>query len=508
MVIDPPVPPQAQPDGTTATVPGQRNLKDEKESEAKSDQAAATAKRSRFQTKSITSFTPKMAPKPEYESMIFKSAVNNKFADLSDYSPSTFIPDLGVAFWILNNMDHTMASTKRWTDNCAGWVPPHSQMFLSMLLYVQILRAMDSANLLGPISAHKIFLDTFVRVYPLSEIYVPGPLVALFRNLSSFWPTQNDLFGNVSPTLPDSPGWTAANFFTLADYNGTQVANKYLPNISFFISRLRSICAAATSTPNANNAPITQAQFSAHLNGPSSINEVYGRTVDGTDQAMTQSPGAGYIYPDFLQLWINASHAMGRLSIPQNLEHATAPVPFPNTWTSFWRFEFNEHYWFGPVSAMMAKYCQFWNGSTSLDTIVPNCSAAPAVKLRYDVFQTTLHNQIGYTAAVAQVIPPNPNPNNVQAVAQVHPRYTPIDHVRIVVNGRIALPDIPEASVLASIVYCINANEDQADQTASRQGPFWTLGPDILGRDNLESLPGVLSTITRDYHSDTRLVPK
>ena len=90
-----------------------------------------------------------------------------------------------------------MAFTKRWTDNCMGWVPPISQMYISVLVYVQIFRAMDAAGLLTPGSSISNFLVVFINVFPLAELWIPGPLVSLFRNISAFWPSADDQFGNV-----------------------------------------------------------------------------------------------------------------------------------------------------------------------------------------------------------------------------------------------------------------------------------------------------------------------
>jgi hypothetical protein len=503
MVIDGVTPPQQQPDGKTSAVDGSRDLQKEKTVEAKKDHVEATAKRSQYETRRINLPTRPVNAAPEYESLILKSATNNRYADLIDYSPSTFIPDMSTTFYTLAYMDTTMASTKRWTDNCMGWVPPISQMYISLLIYVHIARAMDSSSLLGPMSELKVFLDTFNTVFPMTDLWVPGPLVPMFRNLSAFWPSLDDQFGNVSPTLPDSPSWSARTFFSLGQLAQTDVPNKNLPNISVFISRLRTICALAVSTPN--NTGMTQPAFTNAMNGPNRCNQLFGRTVDNTEVAALSSPGSMFAYPDQLPLWINANYSISRLQIPQDLSLGAAPSTPADSWTSFIRFANNEHTWFGPVSAVMAKYSQFWNGSTTLSEIAPNTSAACAVKLRYDPFLTDIHQAPIFHPAVAQVVPPNPNPQNIVAVDAVDAYYALRTSARVVVDGTIALKGMPDAHVFASSVFTYNAYDDDADQAAARHGNFWTLGPDILGRRGLECLPGVLSTIIREYHSDSRI---
>lgn len=391
-----------------------------------------------------------------------------------------------------------MAFTKRWTDNCAGWVPPISQMYISLLIYVQIIRAMDSSNVLPPGSPLANFYSTFLSMYPLSELWIPGPLVSFFRSLSAFWPSADDQFGNVSPSLPNTPGWTVANIFRLAAHNGTDQVNYLLPNISVFISRLRTI------TTTALEANMTQGTFSTHVEGPNHLSSLFGRTLtdDANEHHILISPGAAFAYPDNLGLWINASSSLGRLSIPNDLvatagANQTAPI---DQWTAFFRLSqnANEHSWIGPVSAVMAKYSQFYNGSTSLEDIVPNCSAAPAVKSRFTAL-STIYTLPAFTARAGTGASRSHGNANCEAHATLR------NNARVVMDHRVALKGIPDAHCYAASTYGINAYTSQAAQNSFRTGTFWSLGPDVLGRSNVEVLPGVQATIVREYHSDTRI---
>jgi len=217
-----------------------------------------------------------------------------------------------------------------------------------------------------------------------------------------------------------------------------------------------------------------------------------------------------FAYPELHSLWTNAAFSLDILGIPNDIDSQANPTPLFNDWTSFMRIADNEHHWIGPISAMMAKYCQFWNGSTTLDKLEPNCSPCAAVKLRHT--GSTIRPTLRFTAEVPHIAAittlPAPNPTNIALRPEqmrVAPYYTLVPTARTVTSGSIALPNVPEAYVSAACVYAINACDTLADERVSRTGPFWTLGPDVLARRNLEPLPGVFSTIIREYHSDARI---
>ncbi|WJX38228.1 hypothetical protein P8452_25914 [Trifolium repens] len=128
-----------------------------------------------------------------------------------------------------------------WTDNCMGWVPPYSQIYVGILFYIQTFRAMECAGLLSPGSEILSLLNGFRTQYSMNDVYVPGPLVQCFKNISCFSPTATDRFGNVSPSIPARPGWSQNRSYRLQDHLTT-----HLPNIYLFASRLRSTCNVAT----------------------------------------------------------------------------------------------------------------------------------------------------------------------------------------------------------------------------------------------------------------------
>lgn len=86
-----------------------------------------------------------------------------------------------------------------------GWVLPYSQIYISILLYIQVIRGIDSAGIFRIGSRLPIFLRELETLFPFTNLWIPGPLVSTFKNLSCFWPSATGQFGSVSPSLPALP---------------------------------------------------------------------------------------------------------------------------------------------------------------------------------------------------------------------------------------------------------------------------------------------------------------
>ncbi|KAL3623847.1 hypothetical protein CASFOL_032663 [Castilleja foliolosa] len=64
-----------------------------------------------------------------------------------------------------------------------------------------------------------------------------------------------------------------------------------------------------------------------------------------------------------------------------------------------------------------------------------------------------------------------------------------------------ATVDLPNLMYYAAITYCFNCRIE--DVQGIRAGPFWAIYPDLIGGREISTLPGVLTSIVRDYHNDT-----
>jgi hypothetical protein len=480
----PTVPTGQAPTPNPGTINSGRDLAAERDSELKRNEAAAKAKADRFTVRHPAAvYKPAVSAAPEYETLLLKGAVNHPLADAVYPAISTYTPNMTAFFYILHIMDHLMCSTKRWYDNSFGWAPPISQMYFSVLIYYQIMKAMHAA---GNASGEMIqFIITFEQLFSTSELWIPGPLVAAFRALSAFRPDANDLFGGVTVHIPNNPGHTRANTYTL------QHQLEYLlPNINHFISRLRRISAAAVATT-------TDAEFASRTDGPLYVDN-YCHTAAA--QHFTTSPGSRFSYGGTRLLWVNASNYLDILGIPVELNATVnaAPNNVPDTWTSVLRFENNEHTWFGNVSATMAKYSQFFNGSVPLSEISPTSSAAGALKLRLTA-ATDIWNAVPAHAFAGT------GTSHVHGNANAIAHLAMVNQIRIVTDAQCAIRDIPDAHVFSGLTFNYNAYNANAMQAAHRHGAFWQLGPNVKQSVGIEILPSLASIIMRDYHNDTRI---
>jgi hypothetical protein len=473
-----PAPTENQPVGNPATLPAGRDLAAERDAEMKADAAAANAKANRFTVKKRTAVNKPASSGPEYETLILKAAANNPLADVDYPAVSTYVPNTATFFMILHVMDQLMASTKRWNDNSAGWAPPISQAYFGVLLIYQIIRAQHAAGVAT--NDMIVFLTTFEQIFPLSELWIPGPLVSAFRALSAFRPDENDLFGGVTPALPAHPGWAANRDHRLAD-----AIHLWIPNIAFFFSRLHDISALAVSG-------INDAAWLIQTNGFNYIEEVCGHAVNNN---VLLAPGLRYALPGDRDLWRRSAARLASLGIPTRLNANTAVV---DSWTAAIFFENNQHHWFANCSAIMAKYCQFFNGSKPLSDLSPVNSAAGALKIRF-LNTTTIHANLVATPLAGT------GASHEHGNANEAAHMTLTQQSRVTFDCDLAVRDVPDAHIYSGMTFAFNAQQNNAQQVLARAGPFWTLGPNCRNRRGVEVLPGLYSVIMREYHSDTRI---
>nr|UMQ74237.1 capsid protein [Helianthus annus leaf-associated cryptic virus 2] len=419
------------------------------------------------------------------ETAILATAMNFPPVKNTFPSVSKFVPNAATILHYLQTMDTTMISTRRWTENCGGWVPPISQIYISVLFYVQVMRAMDTAGCLPAGSEISLFLREFLQLYPLESLWIPGPLVTAFKSLSSFCPDASGIYGNVTPSLTTTPGWTLQRNFCVTDAHA-----RMFPNISIFISRYESIITAA-SVPNA-----TEVSFNNDVRGPHYIGQLFGHNCNhgAFETLLMRSPGAKLTYGGSLRLWQEAAHFVPQISLPANLDSAATVVN--NRWVSFLRFD-EDTEWFGRVSAIMSRYCQFWRGSAPLADCPPTNSPAGAIRCHQ-----TAGNLFDVPAWVNQAGAHNDfQHGNANAIG--HYRTSPTATFRF--RTTCTIQDMPLAYTAASQTFNINTVPLEVDAGQVQTGQFWLAVPDVEQSRNVSVFQGVYNSIIRDYHNDQRI---
>ncbi|KAG2280096.1 hypothetical protein Bca52824_051316 [Brassica carinata] len=365
--------------------------------------------------------------------------------------PLKMAHDLRDIFYYLNSMDHLMTSTERWTNNCMGWVPPCSQLYIDMLLYIQTKRAMQASGYLSPGSEISSLLGDFCYLFPLQNLWIPGPLVDAFRSVACFSPSASRRFSNVTPALPSSPGWSRARRYRIADTGTT-----HLPNINIFISRLNSICAAATR-PN-----VTPKIF-------------FRDPCDKSDHELANltSPGACLTYSGSLRLWQDANDRLLFLGSPQSLDVNATEVG--DNWSTFLRL--SEHStWFG----------SFWKGSVPLYDCSASSSGAGVVRC------TATDTDVNHNSTQ------HANPHQVG-------HYSMRSNLSLVFKAATSVEDISMANIFTANTYNIYLSPNDDGHRALHRGMFWNIYPDAYTRSGIETYPDVIPSLARDYHSYSRI---
>lgn len=377
-----------------------------------------------------------------------------------------------------------MTYTERWTNNCMGWVPPFSQIYISMLLYIQTMRAMEASGCLPIGSEIRSLLRDFCNIFPLQNLWIPGPLVSAFKSVACFSPSASRRFGNVTPALPRSPGWSRARRYRIAD-----AATTHLPNINIFISRLNSICSAATR-PN-----VTSEIFFHDVDGPNYMANLFSQPCDqsANEQANLTSPGACLAYSGSLGLWQHANYQLPFLGIPQSLDVNATEVD--DNWTTFLGLSEGASNWFGSVAAMMGKYCRFWKGSVPLFDCSASGSAAGSV--RCTATDTNVFDPPHWTAQAGN--------HNATQHANTHQvgHYSMRYDLFLVFKAATSIEDISVDHILAANTYNIYLSPNDGGHGALRRGHFWSIYPDAFTNSEVKIYPGVVSSLAQNYHSDS-----
>ncbi|WJX38229.1 hypothetical protein P8452_25915 [Trifolium repens] len=68
-----------------------------------------------------------------------------------------------------------------------------------------------------------------------------------------------------------------------------------------------------------------------------------------------------------------------------------------------------------------------------------------------------------------------------------------------------SIEDIPEADLYAASTYNVNLLPAKSDPANYHHGKFWDIVPNTHELTRAQIIPGVLATITREFHSNSRI---
>lgn len=406
-----------------------------------------------------------------YETIMLRPAASKRFHLISRPQKSTFYPNMQMLFAVLDEMDQKMANTHRWIQNCQGWNPMISRIYMSVISILQVFRTMRHAGILPtPLTA---FLRRIESLVPPTETYVPGPLVPYINALSVVLATSGDTLGAVTPALPQTPGWSHARMYRADDAIAHGIGN-----VAALISRLNGIYASRGAQPWSGQNPITDSVIPA----------IFGQNCADIDafHRVLASPGFQKRVALNSQLWESSFQQREYIGLPQAPDF-NAGVAVNDTWADYLMLANEDsQQWFGRLAAIMAAYCKFWQFSATLNDCGPSNSAVPLVKLAH-TNRTTAYTHLGPFVAATHSFPTRGTPHILVAEAK---------HVMV---------DFNESYVQGALVTQINCFPNIAGHPPTRFGDFWTIGPDVQIVRPLEILASAQTVLVKKFHSSSEV---
>jgi len=434
--------------------------------------------------------------------------------DIPHDEPSSYVPSTWNLFSLIDAMDTQMAQTRRFYETTA-WHPLMSQVYFSVLLLVYVMMV-SSQNSLASQEQVQI-VEWFTSNWKLSEISIPGPLVAFFQSLTvSSAPHEG--YGNVSPVLPRKCSANRGSFFLLA--HGHAVLLPPIPAIISQILRLLSQNATSHSFWD------TYDHYA----------EIVGQRISNVTNPALAIINMAYVPNSANDLNPNsmATHAFWTLrgqyaNLFPNPDISGTVFNARITWIQYLGFatydasRLPRYTWFSKLLGTMNRYAGFFKGSVTLDKIRTTGLGCNLVIFRpmfdNDVYDHEHSTTPSAAVAAAPAIPATattPAVAAVSAAAAVPMTLSRRLNHRLGFTGVHADPDLPDLTVQYAQVTALNVNfeSDLPDDVALHYtfpaflqhhfGPVWDLSVlrNVVPRD---ASMGYNANVQTYYHVDTRL---
>ena len=267
---------------------------------------------------------------------------------------STYVPSAHMFYYVMYEMGTLLITNRYFSSELLRWTPLHSRLYYGILLYVQILRAMDSVGCLT--TTNEVFLRNFDENHPYSSLHIAGPWVPFFKALiacdsvypdfgpiSLYIPVTTDMLANQHGSLPESTRVLLPNFFG--------IRNAIASTRRAFAANAHAFQWDHNLGNGANNAGQMQP---AH--------NVINNTVT-CDARIT--PGRVYPVPMPQRTMDIYATSGSHIRIPPSADPLTTL-----SWQTYLGFA-QDFSWFGQLSAQMVKHVCYFKGSTTLDSCSP-----------------------------------------------------------------------------------------------------------------------------------------
>ncbi|QED42862.1 ORF1 [Amaranthus cryptic virus 3] len=265
-----------------------------------------------------------------------------------------FNPDSQMLFHVLGICDMLMNSTDRFLRSSPAWIPIVSQLYISILWNVHLLRVFVNTGYGGLFSRD---FDALFNDLQISECMIPGPLVPFFQSIAAV-NGPFEWIGDISPAILNLANyWDAENFHPTADTaRTTPFPVIMLDQLYYFSSR----------AVGANVVAYTDFQwyhniFGINLGAQNALHRINPQSCGSLFCSQAQFDSAR-------AFWNPAMQGFTRITTAEDQHQLTDVLQF---------FGFvsqdgiPQTTWFQHVVIVMQKYCQYFNGSVPLKSVLP-----------------------------------------------------------------------------------------------------------------------------------------
>jgi len=473
-----PTPPQPPRPGQNADVTGARPLNLES-TPAKNLAVTSIVKPAVFAPRATIGSASHRSDEPLSEDML--SAVSgNSMTTMLHTEVATFIPNSQAMYIILSDMDRNMSQTKRWLDNSYGWIPQYSKLYFGVLLIVQTLRAQRDGNNLSFQMIN--LLDTFERTFSLGNILIPGPLVPVFKSISCSR-IDNDIYGNVCPSLPDTPSMSTNG--VIIPTPSSDLVKWHIPAIPAIFDEICTLAHLGKGGDDVNTKILELG------NSPGSFGLQFPQGSEPSDAF--NMPGMMDPIPISTHTVASFYTCVRSFSFPAPITNAQLSTGI-NNWFDYCRLSTGTttHMdWMSKLSSTMSVYAQFFNGTTPLGNIAS--SSLPTGQIYGNYTAKSLPTKavsITSTSAGSTTAYYYKKPSGFIAEAQFF-------------SNSMAIPEIEEWRQMLAQTNCKHNALLKTTPDVYRTGTFWSI-PKVRESNTVKPLVGASNIISRKFHRTTR----
>jgi hypothetical protein len=297
---------------------------------------------------------------------------SNPLTTRTHFGENSFIPDFTVLYEYINFMDRKMIATDKFTRTAEFWTPLVTRVYLAVILYIQIFKAMRSAGRLD--HETNLFLEWFELTFPSSTMPIPGPLTNLISTISNAAVAATH-YKSHAPRLPPTVPTTPSDYYLLSNN-----AAPRMPNVLALLHQyFHHLTFAVTGNPTARDvgrwSAFGRAFFASnYMAAPANASHRTPLTVNNA-AALHLFGSPGFRQPYLVNQTIGSNlldYADEMLLLlPAEITTNTDPTSTaPPSWREFLGFG-STHTWFSEFSRIMTDYCKFWKESSPYSEISP-----------------------------------------------------------------------------------------------------------------------------------------